>query len=141
MIALPERTLDGESLLPGSAAGRLLVLTAPLSFWGGVEPKTGRIVMASHPQRDQEIAGRLLALPGTIGSSSSSSVMLELLREGAAPAGLLLAGVDAILLLGIAVARELGYRPIPALRLDPAALRALPDGAEARIEEGRLVVG
>lgn len=134
------RVVAGESLLPGDAEGRLLVLTAPLSFWGGVEPRSGRIVMAGHPQRGLEIAGRLLALPGTIGSSSSSSVMLELLREGTAPAGLLLAGVDAILLLGVAVARELGYRPIPALRLAPAALAALADGASARIEEGRLLV-
>lgn len=134
------QALAGESLLPGTAAGRLLVLTAPLSFWGGVQPKTGRIVMAGHPQHGEEIAGRLLALPGTVGSSSSSSVMLELLREGRAPAGLLLAEVDAILLLGVAVARELGYRPIPALRLEPAALAALPDGAEARLEGDRLVV-
>jgi predicted aconitase with swiveling domain len=134
------REIAGESLLPGTAQGRLLVLTAPLSFWGGVQPQSGRIVMAGHPQHGLEVAGRLLALPGTIGSSSSSSVMLELLREGRAPAGLLLAEVDAILLLGVAVARELGYRPIPALRLAPAALAALPDGAEARIENDRLVV-
>lgn len=133
--------IEAERLLPGEAAGRLLVLTAPLSFWGGVQPKSGRIVMAGHPQRGLEIAGRILALPGTIGSSSSSSVMLELLREGTAPAGLLLAGVDAILLLGVVVARELGYPPIPALRLEASALAALADGAEARIEEGRLMVG
>ncbi|MEX0759304.1 MAG: DUF126 domain-containing protein [Tistlia sp.] len=141
MALSDRRSLAGESLLPGGAAGRLLVLTAPLSFWGGVQPKSGRIVMAGHPQHGREIGGRLLALPGTVGSSSSSSVMLELLREGRAPAGLLLASVDAILLLGVVVARELGYPPIPALRLEAAALAALPDGAAARIEEGRLVLG
>ena len=139
-MALSE-ALAGRTLLPGSAEGRLLVLTAPLSFWGGVQPKTGRIVMAGHPQRGQEVAGRLLALPGTIGSSSSSSVMLEMLREDKAPAGLILASVDAILLLGVTVARELGYPAIPAVQLEPAALAALPDGAPARIEEGRLVLG
>lgn len=140
MALTQARQIPGETLLPGRAEGRLLVLTAPLSFWGGVSPKSGRIVMAGHPQHGQEITGRLLALPGTIGSSSSSSVMLELLRGGKAPAGLLLTGVDAILLLGIAVARELGYRPIPALHLEPAALAALPEGTPARIEEGRLLV-
>lgn len=133
-------SLAGETLLPGAAEGRLLRLTAPLSFWGGVQPKTGRIVLAGHPQEGQEIAGRLLALPATVGSSSSSSVMLELLREGRAPAGLLLATLDAILLLGVTVARELGYPAIPALRLDAEALAGLPDGAPARLEEGRLVL-
>lgn len=128
------RELRGEPLLPGTAAGRLLVLTAPLSFWGGVETTSGRIVAAGHPQRGLAVTGRLLALPASIGSSSSSSVLLELIRGGRAPAALLLAEVDAILLLGAVVARELGLTAPPALRLPAAALAALPDGAEARLE-------
>jgi len=128
--------LRGEPLLPGTAAGRLLVLSAPLSFWGGVETASGRIVAAGHPQRGAELAGRLLALPASIGSSSSSSVLLELIRGGRAPAALLLAEVDAILLLGAVVARELGLTAPPALRLPAATLAALPDGAEARLENG-----
>lgn len=133
--------LRGEPLLPGAAAGRLLVLSAPLSFWGGVETASGRIVAAGHPQRGLAVTGRLLALPASIGSSSSSSVLLELIHGGRAPAALLLAEVDAILLLGAVVARELGLETPPALRLPAATLAALPDGAEARLErDGRLQV-
>ena len=71
-----------------------------------------------HPQHDLPIAGSVLFLPGTIGSSSASSVLLELVHRGIAPAALVLHEPDAILLLGLIVAREMGLHHPPALRLD-----------------------
>ena len=52
----------------------------------------------------------MLFLPGTIGSSSASAVLLELVHDGRAPAALVLHEPDAILLLGLIVAREMGWR-------------------------------
>jgi uncharacterized protein len=106
-----------EILFPGCASGPLLRLTEPLSFWGGVDPSTGSITQVRHPQCGLNIAGTVLALPGTIGSSSSSAVLLELIRAGSAPAALLLAEADAILLIGCIVAREMGWAAPPALRV------------------------
>lgn len=125
-------------LIAGTAAatGAVLALTRPISFWGGVDPRTGAIIDARHPQRGEVIAGRVLALPGTIGSSSASAVLLELVHSGHAPAALLMTEPDAILLLGLVVAREMGW-PIPtALRVaqeDQSRLAGLtvtvtPDG-------------
>jgi predicted aconitase with swiveling domain len=108
-----------EVLLAGAgpATGDVLALRRPISFWGGVDPKTGAIIDARHPDRGAIIAGRVLALPGTIGSSSASAVLLELVHAGRAPAALLMREPDAILLLGLVVAREMGW-PIPsALRV------------------------
>lgn len=115
-------------ILPGPASGALLALSAPLSFWGGVDPKSGRIIQVRHPECGASISGRLLALPATIGSSSSAAVLLELIRLDKAPAALLLAQPDAILLIGCLVAREMGWRPPPAWRLDAAAQAALRAG-------------
>lgn len=110
--------LKAEILIPGAAAsGRCLALTAPISFWGGVDPRSGRIIDARHPERGACIAGTVLALPGTIGSSSASAVLLELVHAGCAPAALLLDAPDAILLLGLIVAREMGWATPPAFRL------------------------
>jgi predicted aconitase with swiveling domain len=106
-------------LVPGAAgAGEALVLTAPISFWGGVDPKSGRIADVRHPQCGQSVAGKVLFLPGTIGSSSASAVLLELVRAGLAPAALVLHEPDAILLLGLIVAREMGWPTPVAVRLD-----------------------
>lgn len=102
-----------DVLVPGQPGqGEALVLTAPLSFWGGVNPRSGDIVLESHPQKGENIAGRVLALPGLIGSSSASYVLMELVRARLAPAALLMPEPDAILLLGLVCAREMGW-PIP----------------------------
>lgn len=118
-----------QTLVPGNPGeGEALVLTAPLSFWGGVDPATGQIIDVRHPECGRGIAGRVLFLPGTIGSSSASAVLLELVRSARAPAALVLHEPDAILLLGLLVAREMGWPAPPAVRLDRDRFAAL-DGS------------
>ncbi len=110
---------QAEILVAGRAGhGAALVLDEPISFWGGVDPKTGRIADVRHPQHGQSIAGKVLFLPGTIGSSSASAVLLELVRNGHAPAALVMHEPDAILLLGLIVAKEMGWETPVAVRLD-----------------------
>lgn len=127
--------LTGRVLVDGSGKGPLLRLDEPLSFWGGVDPATGTIIDARHPQRGLSIAGTVLALPAARGSSSSSSVLLELVAQGKAPAAILLGEADAILALGAVVAKEMGWTPPPVLELDVAAQARLPEGI-LRVEDG-----
>ena len=115
-----------ETLLPGEAQGETLPLSAPISFWGGVDPKSGMIIDARHPERGQSIAGKILLLPGTIGSSSASAVLLELVHAGRAPAAILMPEPDAILLLGLVVAREMGWATPPAFKASRAQQKDLP---------------
>ncbi len=129
--------LPARILVNGAATGPLLRIVEPLSFWGGVDPATARIVDVRHPQHGACLTGHIVALAALRGSSSSSAVMLELLKRGIAPAGLILGEVDAILLLGIFVAREMGYGTIPALALAPDRHASLP--ARVRIGLGGLI--
>ena len=124
-------------VIEGEASGPLLRLAAPISFWGGVDPASGVITQPRHPDHGRCIAGTVLALPGTIGSSSSSAILLELIHAGRAPRALLLADLDAILVLGVVVAREMGYRGIPVAQCDVAAL---PDTGAAELRDNVLVV-
>jgi predicted aconitase with swiveling domain len=111
--------MRADILVPGPRAeGEGLVLSAPISFWGGVDPKSGRIVDIRHPQHGASIGGCVLFLPGTIGSSSASAVLLELVHAGKAPAAIVMHQPDAILLLGLIVAREMGWQAPMALGLD-----------------------
>lgn len=135
--------MRAEPLFPdytGTAQGPVLALTAPLSFWGGVDPTTGRIIQVRHPQCGQSIAGTVLALPGTIGSSSSSAVLLELIRLGLAPAALLLAAPDAILLIGCVVGREMGWNAPPAFRLAEADQARLAPGPVTIAPDGAILI-
>ena len=123
-------SIQGDWLVPPAAAitARLLKLSAPLSFWGGVDPKTSAIIQVRHPECGAAIAGTILAMPGAIGSSSSSAVLLELIRIGLAPAALVMAEPDAILLIASLAAREMGWPPVPALKLPLAAIGNLQPG-------------
>jgi predicted aconitase with swiveling domain len=132
----------GEILVPGAkGAGLALVLSAPISFWGGVDPKTGRIADVRHPQCGESISGRVLFLPGTIGSSSASAVLLELVHNGHAPAALILHEPDAILLLGLIVAREMGWPTPLALKIDRRNFGMFRDRHVSALDDGSLMVG
>ncbi len=135
--------LRGDILVEGRGGeGEALVLDAPISFWGGVDPKTGRIADVRHPQHGDCIAGRVLFLPGTIGSSSASAVLLELVHKGLAPAAIVMHEPDAILLMGLIVAKEMGWETPVAVRLDRrhfasfrhALIKVDADGTASRLD-------
>jgi predicted aconitase with swiveling domain len=104
---------EGRTLVPGEARGEVLRLDEPLSFWGGIDPVTGDVIDPRHPQRGENVAGRVLVMPGGRGSSSSSSVLAEAIRARVAPAAIVLIEADPILALGAIVARELYGVAIP----------------------------
>lgn len=134
--------LQGDVLVAGEPGwGEALVLTQPISFWGGVDPRSGAIIDVRHPEHGANIAGRVLCLPGTIGSSSASAVLLELVHAGKAPAALMLHAPDAILLLGLIVAREMGWRVPVAVRLDRERFGELAGRQAAVAGDGRIVLG
>ena len=120
--------LNGAPVHAGEGRGRLLVLERPLSFWGGVDPETGRVSDPRHPQFGESVSGRILVMERAIGSSSSSAIMLELLRNDVAPAAIVLGSTDAILVLGVLVAEELGYPSIPLIDVGREGFERLRDG-------------
>ncbi len=113
-------SVQADILMAGTATGTALRLDAPISFWGGVDPTTSQITLASHPQRGVRIADTILVLPQLIGSSSSSAILLELLHAKIAPRGMILGQRDAILPIGALVAQTMDWPTIPVLLLpDP----------------------
>ena len=130
-----------DILVPGMAGrGKALVLSAPISFWGGIDPKTGTVADVRHPEHGECICERVLFLPGTIGSSSASAVLMELVHNGRAPAALVLHEADAILLLGLIVAREMGWQTPVAVRLDRERHAEFGGAVVSIGADGRIVV-
>ncbi len=109
---------EGRTLVPGEARGPALVLSEPLSFWGGLDAATGAIIDVHHPQRGAVVTGTVLVMPGGRGSSSSSSVLAEAIRAGTAPAAIVLTERDPIIALGAIVARELYGASIPIIEVE-----------------------
>src|SRR5262245_2060242 len=91
--------LSGRSVISGQASGLALVSSEPLSFWGGYDYQTGRIIDQRHPLAGACAAGRVLALPFTRGSSTTTAVLLEAVKAGTAPAAILTTLLDSFFAL------------------------------------------
>jgi len=106
-------TLQGKVVIAGKAQGSALVSRDPLSFWGGYDWKTGEIIDRRHPLSGFIAKGRVLALPFTRGSSTTTAVLLEAIRAGTAPAAILTTDIDFFFALASVVADELYAAPLP----------------------------
>jgi hypothetical protein len=102
-------------LVDGDASGQLLVLEEPLSFWGGVDAGSGRIIDRSHHAVGESVTGKILFMPHGRGSSSSASVIAETIRNGVGPAGFILAEPDDIVVTGVFVANHLYGTSVPVM--------------------------
>ena len=132
------QSADIRVLVRGSAEGRALVLDAPLSFWGGLEPLTGRIIDRRHPQCDECVTGRVLIMSSGRGSSSSSTVLAEAIRLGTGPAAIVLEEEDAIVVLGAVVAEVLYSRIVPVVTISSINRNDLAGQPTIRIDGDSL---
>ncbi len=121
------------SLVDGEARGPIIVWSTPLSFWGGFDAASGRVVDRSHPACGDIVSGAILAMPSGRGSSSASSVLAEAIRRGTAPAAIILATPDPIIAVGSIVALKLYGKTCPVLVCAPSDFARLVAGRHAWI--------
>lgn len=126
--------IQGKAVIAGSAQGLALVSDEPLSFWGGYDWQTGEITDRRHPLSGQIAAGRALCLPFTRGSSTTTAVLLEAIRNGTAPAAILTTGTDFFFALASVVAEELFNQPLPLIALEADDFAGLKTGDQLRIQ-------
>lgn len=132
-------TLRGTALISGQAGGEVLHADVGLSFMGGVDASSGRVIDVHHPLCGQSVAGKVLCIPSGRGSCSGSLVIFELLMNGHAPAALVFRHKETILTLGVLIAGELFQRGIPVVQLDEAGFAALAGVSHARIDGEQVV--
>lgn len=129
--------LSSRVLIGGEAQAPLLKLESDISFWGGIDPVTGVVIDNRHPQSGECIDGKVLAMERSIGSSSGSAILLELMRLHRGPAGIILVEPDFIVTLGAVVAREMDFGHIPVVQVGNEEFRHL-DGLVSISRDGRI---
>ncbi len=136
-----ELVIEGRPLVAGEAEGVALASDEPLSFWGGYDPETGEIIDRRHPLSGQTARGRILAIPSTRGSSTTSAVLLEAIRAQTAPAAVLTSGTDAFLALTSIVADEMYHEPLPIIALSDSDFATVRTGQLVRVtRDGRVII-
>ena len=110
-------TMKGKVIIPGEARGLALVGNEPLSFWGGYDWKTGEIIDRRHMLSGAVARDKILAIPFTRGSSTTTAVLLEAIRAKTAPAAIITTETDFFFALASVVADELYTSPLPLVSL------------------------
>ena|SRR5688572_13854420 len=114
---MAELTMQGKVIIPGEARGRALVGNEPLSFWGGYDWKTGEIIDRRHMLSGAVARDKILAIPFTRGSSTTTAVLLEAIHAKTAPAAIITTETDFFFALASVVADELYTSPLPLVSL------------------------
>ena len=132
---------QGRVLNAGTAAGPALVLSEPLSFWGGFDPASGRIVDRHHPEAGALLTGQILVLPESRGSAGTPAGVAEAIRRGTAPRAILLGKADANIAAGALVAAELYGTHLPIVVMAPDDFARLRTGDRVTVaEDGRVTL-
>lgn len=96
--------LRGRKIFHGTAEGEALVTSQGISFFGGVDPKSGVVVEPNHELEGKSISGKILVFPKGRGSTVGSYTLYRLKKNGTAPAGIINAECETIVAVGCIIA-------------------------------------
>ncbi len=126
-----EKILKGCCVVPGKSEGETIVTNQAISFWGGVDPKTGCINDPRHELFGRSISGKVLVFPFGKGSSTTSLIILELARVDKAPAAIINIKTEPILATGPVVVKHFYGKVIPLMTLAEDKFQMLKTGQHA----------
>ena len=132
-------TITGKPVIAGSAKGVALVSAEPLSFWGGYDWKSGEITDRRHPLSGSNAKGKILAIPFTRGSSTTTAVLLEAIRAKTAPVAIITTATDFFFALASVVADELYTQPLPLVAVSKSDFAHLQTGDQIEIDERGII--
>jgi predicted aconitase with swiveling domain len=112
-----------------------LVADTTLSFWGEIDAVSGRVISVGHPLEGACLAGQVLVIRSTKGSSATPMMMRLACLEGNAPAAMVNVEVDGLAALGCIVN---GIPMMTDLEVDP--FEAISTGDELVVDADRGVL-
>ncbi|MEW6748709.1 MAG: DUF126 domain-containing protein [Candidatus Micrarchaeota archaeon] len=92
--------MKARAISKGVVEGEALISREPIGFLGGVDPATGEVIEKGHPLEGKNVAGKVLVFPNGKGSTVGSYVMLQLAKNGKAPAAIINVSAEPIIAVG-----------------------------------------
>ena len=92
--------LEGRKIYGGNAEGEALVSRKPLSFFGGVDPDTGKVTERGHDLEGKSVAGKILVFPRGVGSTVGSYTIYRMKKQGTAPKAIINSECEIIVAVG-----------------------------------------
>jgi predicted aconitase with swiveling domain len=134
---MPERIYRGRGVAKFMGEGDALVSRQSISFFGGVDPKTGVVNEKGHDLCGADITGKVLVFPKGKGSTVGSYVIYQLKMNGHAPAGIVNVETETIIATGCILAE------VPLVdKLEVNPLEAIKNGDHVVVngKEGRVII-
>ena len=138
---MADLAFQGRVIIRGQVFGAALVSPEPLSFWGGYDWRTGEIIDRRHTLSGSNAKDKILVIPFTRGSSTTTAVLLEAIRARTAPAAIITTDTDFFFALASVVAEELYGLPLPLVALTASDFAKLHTNDQIHIlEDGKVIV-
>jgi predicted aconitase with swiveling domain len=98
------KVIKCRKIARGQASGYALVTSEPLSFLGGVDPESGRIIDPHHELSNQVIKDKILIIPSGKGSTVGSYVIFQMAKNKTAPQAIIAIEAEPIIATGAIMA-------------------------------------
>ncbi len=122
---MPENKIRGNAIMEGVAEGEVLYTEESISFFGGVDMKTGKIIQKEHELKGQSIKDKILIFPKGSGSTVGSYVIYGLKKYNTAPKAMILENAETIICTGAILAK------IPCM--DGVDIKSLKDAEKVKV--------
>ena len=89
----------------GKDSGNALVTEDPISFLGGVDPKTGIVIDKKHELYNECITDKILVIPSGKGSTVGSYVIYQMAKNNTAPRAIICQKAEPIIAIGAIISK------------------------------------
>jgi predicted aconitase with swiveling domain len=96
--------MKGRTISPGKIEGKVIVSPEPISFYGGIDIKTGVVIEKGHPLEGKKVTDKILVFPNGKGSTVGSYVIYGLVKNGVGPVGIINKETETIVATGVILA-------------------------------------
>ncbi|MHA1753912.1 MAG: DUF126 domain-containing protein [Candidatus Odinarchaeia archaeon] len=92
--------IKGRCICGGKVKGEVLVSKSPISFYGGVDPNTGKVIEKNHELFGISVKDKILLFPYGKGSTVGSYVLYQMAKNKTAPKGIVNIKTEPIIATG-----------------------------------------
>lgn len=124
--------LKGRIISKGVAEGEALTTSQPISFYGGVDPNTSKIIEKGHELQGKEVKDKILVFPNGKGSTVGSYTLYRMKKNDIAPAGIINRECETVVAVGAIIS------DIPCVdKIDVSKIRT---GDQVQIKNGLVTI-
>ena len=137
--------LKGRGLNGGVAEGEALI-TKPINFWGAymqgiLSGGLSKIEDTKHELYGKSLKGKVLVFPFSIGSLAGGVSLLEAIKRGVGPKGIVNSKTDSVVLVGPVFARIFYGIEVPVVdSLDKDPLKTIRNGDHLTVDGNKGTV-